>query len=46
MRFSITTNTLVADFLPKYGIENLNEEMVEEAVRISGLLPSMVSLDA
>jgi len=44
--FSITTNTLVADFLPKYGIENLNEEMVEEAVRISGLLPSMVSLDA
>lgn len=44
--FTITTNTLLADFLPRYGIENLSEEMVDEAIRISGLLSSNVTLAA
>jgi hypothetical protein len=43
--FAIATNTLLADLLPRYGLENLTEEMVEEAVRISGLVPSLVSDD-
>lgn len=42
--FTIAVNTLLADFLPRYGIENLSEEMVEEAIRISGLLSSNVTL--
>lgn len=44
--FTIATNTLLADFLPRYGIENLSKEMVEEAIRISGLLSSKVTLTA
>lgn len=41
--FAITTNTLLADFLPRYGVDELNEEMIAEAIRISGLLPDIVS---
>lgn len=40
--FAITTNTLLADFLPRYGVGALNEEMIEEAIKLSGLLPNMV----
>jgi hypothetical protein len=40
--FSITTNTLLTDFLPRYGAEALDDDMVEEAVRMSGLIPSLV----
>lgn len=40
--FSITTNTLLSDFLPRYGADALDEEMVEEAIRMSCLVPSLV----
>ncbi|ROT99905.1 ATP-binding protein [Marinobacter sp. R17] len=40
--FAITTNTLLTDFLPRYGVDALDEQMVEEALRMSGLIPSLV----
>lgn len=40
--FTITTNTLLADFLPSYGVENFDDDMVHESIRISGLIPSLV----
>lgn len=42
--FTITTNTLLADFLPRYGLSHLSEEMVQEAVGLSGLVASQVSV--
>lgn len=41
--FTITANSLLTDFLPRYGIDRLSEEMVEEALRLSGLMTSIVS---
>lgn len=40
--FSATINTLLSDFLPRYGIEALDDDMVHECIRISGLIPSLV----
>ncbi len=40
--FTITVNTLLADFLPAYGVEAFNDKMVHESIRISGLIPSLV----
>lgn len=41
--FSITTNTLLSDFLPRYGVDELGEAMIDEAIRLSGLVPSLVT---
>lgn len=40
--FTVTTNTLLSDFLPRYGVESFNDEMMHECVHLSGLLPSLV----
>ena len=41
--FIATINTLLTDFLPNNGVENVDEDMVHECIRISGLIPSLVS---
>lgn len=40
--FTTTINTLLIDFLPAYGTENVDDEMLHECIRISGLIPSLV----
>lgn len=40
--FSITTNTLLTDFLPRYGTDALDDDMVEQALRMSGLIPTLI----
>jgi hypothetical protein len=40
--FTVTVNTLLADFLPARGIDNFGEEMVRECIAISGLVPELV----
>jgi len=40
--FVATVNTLLVDFLPRYGIEAVDAAMVEECIRVSGLVPSLV----
>jgi len=43
MQYFITaTNTILTDFLPHYGIDSFSEEMVHEAIKVSGLVPSLV----
>jgi len=42
--FSITVNTLLADLLTRYGLEALDEDMVETAIRVSGLIPDQVTV--
>lgn len=41
--FTITTHALLADFFPRYGLAALNEEMIEAAIGVSCLVPSLVS---
>lgn len=41
--FTATINTLLIDFLPQYGVEHFDDEMVHECVRISELIPSLVT---
>lgn len=40
--FTATVNTLLTDFLPRYGVEHFEEDMVHECIRISGLIPSLI----
>ena len=40
--FTTTINTLLSDFLPHHGIEQFDDDMVHECIRISGLVPSLV----
>ena len=40
--FTSTINTLLIDFLPQHGVEEFDDEMVHECIRISGLIPSLV----
>lgn len=44
--FAVTVNTLLTDFLPYHGVDQLDEDMVEEALRLSGLLAAMVCDDS
>lgn len=39
-----TTNTLLTDFLPRYGVDHVSDEILNECIDISGLVPSLVSL--
>lgn len=40
--FMRTTNILLYDFFPQYGVEECDEDMVKEAIEMSGLIPSLV----
>lgn len=40
--FIPTVNLLLTDFLPEYGVEELSDEILREAIIISGLIPSLV----
>jgi hypothetical protein len=40
--FTATINTLLSDFLPRYGVDRFDEDMVHECIRLSGLVPSLV----
>lgn len=40
--FTVTVNTLLADFLHPAGVEQFDEGMVDECIRISGLVTSLV----
>jgi hypothetical protein len=40
--FISTINTLLTDFLPRYGVDSIDDDMIHEAIRISGLVPSLV----
>ncbi|MCW9012299.1 MAG: ATP-binding protein [Gammaproteobacteria bacterium] len=40
--FLAAINTLLTDFLPTYGVDHFNDDMIHESIRISGLLPSLV----
>lgn len=42
--FTPVVHTLLSDFLPKYGVDRFDDEMVHECIRISGLIPSRVTL--
>lgn len=42
--FTVTANTLLTDFLAHYGIEAFSDEMLDECMRMSGLLPSKISI--
>lgn len=43
--FTVTANTLLTDFLPHYGIENFSDNMLDECIRMSGILPSLVKIE-
>ena len=40
--FISTVNTLLTDFLPRYGVDAISPEMVRESFKISGLISSMI----
>lgn len=40
--FLRAVNTLLVDFLPQYGVEDIDEEMIMECIKISGLVPTLV----
>jgi hypothetical protein len=40
--FLVTVNTLLTDFLPTHGVEHINDDMIHESVRVSGLIPSLI----
>lgn len=42
--FTAAINTLLSDFLPHDGVENFNDDMMHECIRISGLIPSLVRI--
>lgn len=40
--FTATANTLLTDFLPVYGVDQFEDEMLEQCIEMSGLVPSLV----
>ena len=40
--FTSVTNTLLTDFLPRCDLENINDDVIHEYFKISGLIPSLV----
>lgn len=40
--FTTTVNTLLTDYLPKFGIDRLDEDMIHQCIHVSGLIPSLV----
>lgn len=40
--FTITANTLLCDFLPNTDLNAIDDEVIHECIRISGLVPSLV----
>jgi AAA domain len=40
--FVAAINTLLIDYLPKYGVEHFSDEMFEQCIKASGLVPSSV----
>lgn len=40
--FTAAVNTLLIDFLPRYGVEDVDDELLHECIRISGLVPDLV----
>lgn len=40
--FLSTVNILLVDFIPHYGLDAVNDDMVQQAIRHSGLVPSLV----
>ncbi len=42
--FIATVNVLVTDYLPQYGIEGDIPEMINESIKVSGLVPALVQV--
>jgi len=40
--FTVSVNTLLSDMLPEYGIDNFDDEMMHECIRLSKIIPSLV----
>jgi len=40
--FTSATNTLLSDYLVRYGIDNFDDDIMHECIRISGLIPNLV----
>ena len=40
--FISTINTLLIDFLPRYGVKAFEDDMIDECINLSGLIPSSV----
>jgi GTPase SAR1 family protein len=40
--FVNATNILLIDYLPEYGVDSLSDEMVDECIKLSGLIESVV----
>jgi len=40
--FTAAVKTLLTDFLPKYGVDAFDDEMLHACIRVSGLIPSLV----
>ena len=43
--FRAIVDTLLMDFLPRFGVENVDEEMVSQCFELSGIVASQVSSD-
>ena len=43
--FIATINTLLTDFLPHNGVDKISEEMVSEAIKVSGMIVSRVKIE-
>lgn len=44
--FTATINTLLTDYLPCHGVEKIDDDMIHECIKISGLISSLVKLDS
>lgn len=40
--FVNATNILLIDYLPEYGVDSLSDEMIDECIKLSGLIESVV----
>lgn len=40
--FTATVNTLLTDYLPKQGIQDIDDEILHECIRLSHIIPSLV----
>lgn len=40
--FTVTANTLLCDLLPQFGTDAIEDDLLHESIRVSGLIPSLV----
>ena len=41
--FTATIRTLLTDYLPRYGIDDIEDEMLNECIQLSGIIPSVIT---